>query len=77
LGAPRLSKLNLRFAAANRPVVDSRHFPCRFPDGHERLLATMDGTQLAGQLAEQAREEFPDLDFHRWLAHLAERGIVE
>ncbi|MEK7950803.1 class I SAM-dependent methyltransferase [Luteolibacter soli] len=76
LAAPQLSPLNLHFAAANRPVVDVRHFPCRFPDGHERLLAAMDGSQPADQLAERAREEFPQLDFPRWLAHLAERGIV-
>ncbi len=77
LAAPRLSALNLHLAAAGRPVVDARHFPCRFPDGHERLLAAMDGTQPAETLAERAREEFPELDFPRWLAHLAERGIVE
>jgi SAM-dependent methyltransferase len=77
LDAPRLSPLNLRFAASDRPVVDARHFPCRFPEGHERLLATMDGSNPAEALAERAREEFPELDFPRWLAHLAERGIVE
>ncbi|HEY1123895.1 MAG TPA: class I SAM-dependent methyltransferase [Haloferula sp.] len=77
LEAPRLSPLNLRFANAGRPVVDARHFPCRFPDGHQRLLAAMDGSQPVDLLAERAREEFPELDFHRWLAHLAERGIVE
>ncbi|MCW1923498.1 class I SAM-dependent methyltransferase [Luteolibacter arcticus] len=77
MAAPRLSALNLHFAAAGRPVVDARHFPCRFPDGHERLLAAMNGSRAADELAEHARAEFPELDFHRWLAHLAERGIVE
>jgi SAM-dependent methyltransferase len=77
LATPRLSPLNLRFAVSDRPVVDARHFPCRFPEGHERLLAAMDGSTPAEALAERAREEFPELDFQRWLQHLAERGIVE
>jgi len=76
LATPRLSPLNLRFAADDRPVVDARHFPCRFPEGHERLLAAMDGSVPAEALAERSRAEFPELDFHRWLSHLAERGIV-
>ena len=77
LAAPRLSRLNRHFAGAGRPVVDARHVPCRFPDGHERLLAAMDGSHAAEDLAQQARDAFPELDFHRWLAHLADRGVVE
>lgn len=77
LAAPRLSPLNRDFAQNGRPVVDARHVPCRFPDGHERLLAAMDGSRTVEDLAAWARGEFPELDFPRWLAHLAERGIVE
>ncbi|MCW1885200.1 class I SAM-dependent methyltransferase [Luteolibacter flavescens] len=73
---PRLSPLNLHFAGQGRPVVDARHFPCRYPDGHQGLMAKMDGTLSYEDLAEQAHADFPELDFHRWVAHLAERGIV-
>jgi SAM-dependent methyltransferase len=73
---PRISRLNRHFAAAGRPVVDARHVTCHFPEGHSRLLAAMDGSLAADELAARAAAEFPELDFARWLVHLAERGIV-
>jgi hypothetical protein len=40
------------------------------------LLAAMDGTLPAADLAARAAAEFPELDFARWLAHLAARGLL-
>lgn len=77
LDQPRISPLNRHFAANGRPVVDARHASCHFPKGHDGLLAEMDGTRTAGELAGKAAAAFPDLDFHGWLNHLAARGIVE
>jgi SAM-dependent methyltransferase len=76
LARPRVSALNRHFAGQGRPVVDARHASCHFPRGHEQLLAAMDGNRPAEELAARAAAEFPGLDFARWLAHLADRGIV-
>jgi SAM-dependent methyltransferase len=73
---PRISKLNRYFSANGLPVVDARHATCRYPEGHERLLATMDGARSLEDMASQAATEFPGLDFGRWMDHLAERGIL-
>jgi len=73
---PRLSPLNHHFANLGEPVVDARHVTCRFPDGHSRLLAAMDGTTPRAELAARAAAEFPELDFPGWLAHLAQRGLL-
>ena len=73
---PEISKLNRHFAANGQPVVDARHATCRYPEGHERLLAAMDGKTSLEELAARAGREFPDLDFGRWMGHLAERGIL-
>ncbi len=73
--SPRLSPLNLHFAGSGLPVVDAWHAARRFPEGHERLLAALDGTIGRKELEERAAREFPELDFPRWIAHLAERGI--
>jgi SAM-dependent methyltransferase len=73
---PRISGLNRHFAENGRPVVDARHVTCHYPAGHERLLAAMDGTRSGGDLSAAAAAEFPELDFPRWLAHLAGRGIL-
>ncbi len=75
-GNPEISRLNLHFARKGQPVVDARHASCRFPAGHERLLAAMDGSRGADELEAMAKQDFPDLDFRRWLSHLAERGIL-
>jgi hypothetical protein len=74
---PQVSPLNRYFAANGQPVVDARHATCRYPAGHERLLAAMDGSRSLEDLAGQAAREFPNLDFPRWMGHLAERGILE
>jgi hypothetical protein len=74
---PRISALNRHFAANDRPVVDARHVTCHFPAGHSTLLAAMDGSRTADELAARAAKEFPELDFARWLEHLAGRGILE
>ena len=74
---PALSRLNRFFAGNGEPVVDARHRTCRFPDGHDRLLAVMDGSRTTSELAYLAAAEFPELDFSRWLKHLAERGILQ
>lgn len=73
---PEVSRLNRHFAAHGMPVVDARHVTCRYPDGHERLLAGMDGSRSLDDLAAEAAREFPSLDFLRWMEHLAARGIV-
>lgn len=73
---PEISKLNRYFSANGLPVVDARHVTCRYPTGHERLLASMDGSRPFEALATQAAAEFPELDFPRWAAHLAERGVL-
>lgn len=77
LEKPRISPLNRWFAANGRPVVDARHASCHFPEGHEKLLAVMDGTKTTDELIARSHEEFPELNFMRWLDHLAARGIVE
>lgn len=76
LEKPRISPLNRHFASNEQPVVDSRHVTCHFPEGHGRLLAMMDGERTAQELGSLAAGEFPELDFGRWLEHLAERGIL-
>jgi hypothetical protein len=76
MATPQISKLNRYFAANGLPVVDARHVTCRYPAGHERLLAAMDGSRSFETLATQASAEFPELDFARWMDHLAERGIL-
>lgn len=73
---PAVSPLNRYFAANGLPVVDARHVTCRYPDGHERLLAQMDGSRSLGELTDEAARDFPNLDFGRWMDHLAQRGIV-
>lgn len=73
---PRVSPLNRHFSSNGQPVVDPRHVTCHFPAGHEQLLAAMDGTRPAGELAGRAARDFPELDFPRWLAHLGERGLL-
>lgn len=73
---PRISPLNRHFARLGEPVVDARHATCRFPDGHSRLLAAMDGKTPRAELADRAAAEFPELDFTAWLAHLAQRGLL-
>ncbi|WP_193210797.1 class I SAM-dependent methyltransferase [Luteolibacter marinus] len=77
LERPRISPLNRWFASNGRPVVDARHVSCHYPDGHETLLAAMDGNQSTDELLERSRREFPELNFMRWLDHLAARGVVE
>ncbi|TAE73190.1 MAG: methyltransferase domain-containing protein [Verrucomicrobia bacterium] len=76
IARPCLSRLNRHFAANEQPVVDARHASCRFPQGHARLLAAMDGSLSVAELAARADEEFPELDFDRWLAYLAKRGLL-
>ncbi|WP_367870096.1 methyltransferase regulatory domain-containing protein [Luteolibacter sp. Populi] len=76
-GFPTVSRLNRYFAGNGQPVVDARHATCRYPEGHEKLLATMDGTRSLEDLGAEAAREFPNLDFGRWMGHLAGRGIVE
>jgi SAM-dependent methyltransferase len=73
---PQISKLNRHFSTNGLPVVDARHTTCRYPDGHERLLAEMDGTRSFDQLAAKSATDFPELDFPRWMDHLAGRGIL-
>ena len=77
VAAPRVSPLNRHFAANGQPVVDPRHVTCRFPAGHERLLAAMDGSRPIRELEADAAVAFPELDFDRWLDYLVGRGIVE
>ena len=76
MATPQIAKLNRYFAANGLPVVDARHVTCRYPAGHERLLAAMDGSRSFETLATQASAEFPELDFARWMDHLAKRGIL-
>ena len=73
---PRISALNHHFSSNGQPVVDPRHATCHFPAGHEQLLAAMDGIRPAAEMEERAKKDFPELDFPRWLAHLAERGLL-
>ena len=75
-GKPRISALNRHFAANGQPVVDARHVTCHFPAGPSRLLAALDGSHSARELAARAAKEFPELDFAGWLQHLAGRGIL-
>jgi len=69
---PRMDELRLACARRKLPVVDARHVPCAFPDAHYELLARMDGTRTLDELE---KSSCPDLAFHPWIRHLAERGF--
>jgi len=70
---PRMDELRLACARRTLPVVDARHMPCAFPESsHYALLAKMDGTR---GIAELEKASPPDLDFHPWMLHLANRGF--
>jgi hypothetical protein len=59
-----------------RPLVDAYHSPCSFPAGHYPLLVAIDGSRTAEELAAMARMHLPELDYPRWIEHLARRGVV-
>ncbi len=73
---PMLDALRMAAARRERPLVDAFHAPCSFPEAHCRILQFIDGTKSAGELAALARAHAPELDFPRWIAHLAERGVA-
>lgn len=75
-GAPRMDELRLACARRGLPVVDARHRPCVYPPAHLEILAMMDGTRTLAELAEIAHLRAADLDFPRWMLHLAQRGFL-
>jgi SAM-dependent methyltransferase len=74
-GKPCLNAWRRVCASRGLPVVDAWLRSCAFPPRHFDLLARMDGSKTAALLAEESRVRCPELDFQRWLAHLAGRGI--
>ncbi len=72
---PNLGRLRLMAAASGQPLVDIYHAPCNFVDERYQVAAAMDGTRSIEELATLSRSVMPQLDFHAWLAHLAERGM--
>jgi len=73
---PELDALGRAAVKRGRPLVDAYHAPCSFPDGHYGMLAAIDGSRAAVELAAMARANTPDLDFPRWIEHLARRGLI-
>jgi SAM-dependent methyltransferase len=72
---PKLDAFRLLCARECLPLVDAWHKPCAFPAGHYQVLAAMDGSRSAGELAEFSRSRCPELAFGPWLRHLAWRGM--
>lgn len=72
---PNLGPMRLLAAKRRQALVDIYHAPCTFLDGRYSLLSAMDGSRSVEELAALAHVNFPQLDFRRWLAHLAERGL--
>ena len=72
---PMLDSFRLECCRRRLPLVDAWHRPCLFPDRHFDVLERMDGTQEQQALARFAAENCPELEFSRWLRHLAARGM--
>ena len=78
-GLPELPTLDgLRRVAVRRqrPLVDAYHSPCSFPPEHYRVLAAIDGSRTTEDLAALAHAHVPELDFPRWIEHLARRRVI-
>jgi SAM-dependent methyltransferase len=73
---PELDTLRRVAVRRKRPLVDAFHAPCSFPEPHYRVLAAIDGTRSTDELAAMARAHTPELDFPRWIEHLARRGLI-
>ena len=71
----KLNAFQLLCASGKMPLVDAWHVPCAFPDRHYELLAMMDGSKTVQELELLSKRLCPDLDFQRWLHHLAARGM--
>jgi len=74
-GKPCLNAWRRVCASRGLPVVDAWLRSCAFPPRHFELLARMDGSKTADALAEESQARCPELECHRWMAHLAGRGI--
>ncbi len=74
---PLLNPLRQLAVERGHPLVDAWHTPCSFPAEQHRLLRLIDGTRTAAELAALAHLHHPHLDFPRWIAHLAGRGLLE
>ena len=72
---PDLGRLRLMAAARGQVLVDIYHAPCRFEDARVQVAMAMDGTRSIDELAALSKSVVPQLDFHAWLAWLAERGM--
>ena len=73
---PDLDGLRKSAVRRRRPLVDAYHSPCSFPAEHYRVLAAIDGSRSVEDLAALARAHVPELDFPRWIEHLARRGLI-
>ena len=74
-GFPKLDRFRLLCAREELPLVDAWHSPCTFPSGQFPILAAMDGSRSLDELKKLAGHLAPELDFERWLRHLAWRGM--
>jgi len=72
---PKLNSFRLECARRSLPLIDAWHRPCSFPQHHYAVLEQMDGTADLSALTCYAATHCPDLDFKRWLRHLALRGM--
>ena len=72
---PKLPPFRLECARRQMPLVDVWHRPCMFPEHHFEILAAMDGSRDQKQLAALAEKLAPDLAYHAWFKHLADRGM--
>lgn len=59
----------------NYPLVDALHRPCTFSKMQQKLLSLMDGNRGLEELAALAKVHTPQLDFWKWIAHVAGRGL--
>ena len=73
---PALSPLNLHFARQRLGLVDAFHRTCHFPEGHQAVVAAIDGSRSVDALVAHAAGSAPDLDVRPWLAHLHARGLL-
>ncbi len=72
---PVLDRWRRLCVSENLPLVDALHRPCLFPEAQRKLLALMDGGRDAHELRALAGAHHPQLDFERWLAYMAGRGV--
>jgi hypothetical protein len=73
---PKLDAWRMLCALEALPLPDADLKPCVFTFPQLKMLIAMDGSSSVYQLSRYAKEIAPNLDFVRWLRHVAERGLL-